>query len=201
MPRYTVSLEVSGPAAIWTRPDSGASFVSYPAPTFSAAQGILDCVARWKTACLQPQRVEICAPIQTMRYVTNYGGPLRSRAKMDVKYQLYSTILVDVCYKIHAIARETAHAPGVANHLHALQELFYRRLKQGKLHRTPCLGWSEMTPNYVGVLRANTAACTEIDLTLPSMLHGVFSQPNGGRYAPQFRQNVRIEKGVLTYAQ
>jgi CRISPR-associated protein Cas5d len=199
--QYFVSLEIAGPSAIWTRPDSGASFVSYPAPTFSAVQGILDCIARWKTAYLQPQQVEICAPIRTMRYVTNYGGPLRNSAKMDVGYQLYATILVDVCYKIHAVTRESAPPLDAANHLHGLQELFCRRLKQGKLHRMPCLGWSEMTPSYLGPLRESTKTCSEIDLTLPSMLHSVFSQPNGGRYAPQYRQNVRIEKGVLTYAQ
>ena len=140
MSHYSASLEIAGPCAIWTRPDSGASFVSYPAPTFSAAQGILDSVARWKTAYLEPERVEICTPIQTMRYATNYGGPLRNPAKMNVGYQLYATILIDVCYKIHAVARESATALDATNHLHALQELFCRRLKQGKLYQMPCLG-------------------------------------------------------------
>ena len=147
---YHVAIEIAGPSALWVRPDSGASFVSYPAPTYSAVQGILDCVAHWKTAYLQPERVEVCTPIQTMRYVTNYGGPLRNSAKRGVGYQLYATILVDVCYKIYAIVRESGRAPGAANHLHALQDVFNRRLKQGKLYRTPCLGWSEMTPSYLG---------------------------------------------------
>jgi CRISPR-associated protein Cas5d len=199
--RYTVSFEISGPIALWVRPDSGAAFVSYPAPTYSAVQGILDCIARWKTAYLQPQRVEICSPIQTMRWVTNYGGAERNPAKLNASYQLYATVLVDVCYKIHAVARESARAPDHANHLHGLQELFYRRLDEGKLFRTPCLGWSEMTPSYLGRLRETTEACEEIDLTIPSMLHSSFSAPNGGRYAPHFRQNVRVEKGVLDYAQ
>lgn len=35
--KYEVLLEIAGPAAMFTRPDSGAAQVSYPAPTFSAA--------------------------------------------------------------------------------------------------------------------------------------------------------------------
>lgn len=175
--------------------------MTYPAPTYSAVQGILDCIARWKTAYLRPTKVEICKPIQTMRWVTNYGGPERHPARMNASYQLYATVLVDVAYRIHAEVRESAHAPNGANHLHALQEVFYRRLEQGKLYRTPCLGWSEMTPSYLGVLRDETKVCEDIEDTLPSMLHSVFDAPNGGRYAPRFQQDVRIEKGVLTYAQ
>jgi CRISPR-associated protein Cas5d len=198
---YTVSLEIAGPIALWARPDSGAAFVSYPAPSYSAVRGLFDCVARWKTAYLQPKSVEICRPIQTMRYVTNYGGPERHPARMNASYQLYATVLVDVCYKIHAVARESARSPDGTNHLHALCEVFDRYLKQGKLYRTPCLGWSEMTPSHFGVLRDTTKACEDIDLAIPSMLHSVFDAPNGGRYAPRFHQDVRIRKGVLTYAQ
>ncbi len=200
---YRVSVEIAGPAALFVRPDSGASFVTYPAPTFSAVQGILDCIARWKSAYVEPERVEICSPIQTMRFVCNYGGPLRKTATVrdGTGYQLYSTILVDVCYKIHAIIRESSRAPGTAYHLQALQELFFRRLRQGKLHRTPCLGWSEMTPTDLGPLREGTCACTDIDLEIPSMLHRVFDRPWSGRYAPEYRRGVRIEKGVLHYAE
>lgn len=204
MRTYTVSAEIAGPAAIWVRPDSGASFTTYPAPTFSAVQGILDCVARWKTAYLEPQSVEICAPIQTLRYVTNYGGPLRNpqtSVKKGDPYQLYSTILIDVIYKIHAVARESGQAPAANNHLHAVQELFERRLRQGKLYRTPCLGWSEFTPSYFGPLRAGTVACTELSLDIPSMLHHVFDHPQGGHYLPEYRQDVKIKEGVMRFAE
>lgn len=140
MSPYAVSLEIAGPFALWTRPDSGAAFVSYPGPSYSAARRLFDCVVRWKTAYFHPIKVEICGPIQTMRFVSNYGGPERHPARMNATYQLFATVLVDVCYKIHAAARESARSPDGTNHLHALQELFYRRLKQGKLYRTPCPG-------------------------------------------------------------
>jgi CRISPR-associated protein Cas5d len=74
---YPVSFEIAGPAAIFTRPDSGSGFVSYPAPTYSALRGMFDCVAFWKSAYIHPVRVEICNAIQFQRYATNYGGPLR----------------------------------------------------------------------------------------------------------------------------
>ena len=163
---YGVSLEIAGSTALWARPDSGATFVSYEAPTYSAVQGILDCVARWKTAYLRPTKVEICKPIQTIRWVTNYGGPERHPARMNASYQLYATVLVDVAYRIHAEVRESARSPNGTNHLHALQEVFYRRLEQGKLYRTPCLGWAEMTPSYLGVLRPGTKVCEDIHITI-----------------------------------
>jgi CRISPR-associated protein Cas5d len=41
----------------------------------------------------------------------------------------------------------------------------------------------------------------EITLTVPSMLVKVWSDPRDGTYAPHFAQDVRIERGVLHYAQ
>lgn len=153
MKTYPVAFEIAGPAAIFTRPDSGATFVSYPAPTYSALRGMFDCVARWKSAYIRPERVEICRPVQFLRYATNYGGPLRhpqQQIKKNSAYQLFATILIDVCYKVHGEITEAENGPGHNNHLHALQDVFNRRLRQGRLYQTPCLGWSEFTPSYFG---------------------------------------------------
>ena len=46
MKPYPVQLEISGPTAMWTRPDTGSSPVSYVAPTFSAVKGIFESVYR-----------------------------------------------------------------------------------------------------------------------------------------------------------
>ena len=99
---------------------------------------MFDCVAFWKTAYIRPTRVEVCKPIQFQRYATNYGGPLRKGNQLagGNSYQLFATILIDVCYKVHGVVSEAAPAPG-ENHLHALQELFERRLEKGRLYRTP----------------------------------------------------------------
>jgi CRISPR-associated protein Cas5d len=200
---YEVSFEIAGPAAIFTRPDSGAGFVSYPAPTYSALRGMFDSVAFWKTAYIQPQRVEICNPIQFQRYATNYGGALRkgSQIAKGSSYQLFATILIDVCYKVYGVAAESSASPGRNNHLHALKELFERRLKQGRFYRTPCLGWSEFVPTYFGPLRETTSAREDVEVLVPSMLRRVFDRDSAGQYDPKFDQDVRIEKGVLSFAQ
>lgn len=202
MRSYTVSLEVAGPAAIFTRPDTGASFVSYPVPTYSALKGIFECVARWNSAYIRPVRAEICNPIQFQSYATNYRGPLRKSNQLaqGTSYQLFATILIDVCYKVHGVVTEATNAPSGNNHLHALQDLFERRLKQGRLYRTPCLGWAEFVPSYFGPLRETTHVCEGVNELIPSMLRRVFSRDFSGEYAPAFEQDVRVERGVLSFA-
>lgn len=39
---YTIQMEIAGNTAMWTRPDTGDSPVSYPAPTYSAAKAIME---------------------------------------------------------------------------------------------------------------------------------------------------------------
>ena len=202
MSQYPVSFEIAGAAAIFSRPDSGASFVSYPAPTYSALRGMFDCVAYWKSACVRPVRLEICNPIQFQRYATNYGGPLRKGNQIagGSSYQLFATILIDVCYKVYGSVAACGPSPQGHNHLHALQEMFERRLRQGRLYRTPCLGWSEFVPTYFGPLRSTTLARKDIDLVIPSMLRRVFDSDSAGQYHPKFDQDVHIQEGVLSFA-
>ena len=46
MKSYPIQLEISGPTAMWTRPDTGSSPGSYVAPTFSAVKGSLNAGSR-----------------------------------------------------------------------------------------------------------------------------------------------------------
>ena len=41
---YPVKMEIAGPTAMWTRPDTGDCPVSYPAPTFSAVRNIFQSI-------------------------------------------------------------------------------------------------------------------------------------------------------------
>ncbi|MBI3463524.1 MAG: CRISPR-associated protein Cas5 [Planctomycetes bacterium] len=77
MKPFQMCFEISGPTAMWTRPDTGDAPVSYPAPTLAAAKGIFESIVWLKSAEVVPQRVEICAPLVFHTYSTNYGGPLR----------------------------------------------------------------------------------------------------------------------------
>ena len=77
MKRYPIACEISGPTAMWIRPDTGDAPVSYPAPSFAAVKGIFESIVWLKSAEVVPMRVEICAPLVFHTYSTNYGGPFR----------------------------------------------------------------------------------------------------------------------------
>jgi CRISPR-associated protein Cas5d len=196
---YPIQMEIAGPTAMWTRPDTGDAPTSYPAPTSSAVRGIFESVLWLKSAEVVPTKVEICAPVVFHVYTTNYGGPLREteQIKRGNNYQLIATILINVCYRLYAeVHRAAGPQPerwaGV-NGPHAYQEKFEQRLVRGQTWRTPCLGWQEFVPSYLGPFREATRVQESESQTIPSLLHRVFPYPD-------FRQNVRIEKGVLYYA-
>ena len=197
--RYPVSYEIAGPSAMFARPDTGSSPVSYPVPTKSALKSISECVVMSKEAYFEPQRVEICAPIVFHKYSTNYGGPLRKSG--TVNFQLFATVLENVCYKVHGVILAYHPPRSELNPQHQLQEVFLRRLESGQFFATPFLGWKEFTPTYFGPLRETTAADQTINLVIPSMLSTMYSRPTNGLLAPTFMQNVAVEKGVLVYAQ
>src|SRR5947209_19576560 len=94
MTSYPISLEISGPTAMWTRPDTGDTPVSYPVPTYSAVKGIFESILWLQSAEVVPTRVEICKPLVYHTYGTNYGGPLRKSGTAN--YQLLATVLVNV---------------------------------------------------------------------------------------------------------
>lgn len=201
---YEVSFEIAGPAAMFTRPDSGATPISYPAPTYSAAKGMFESIALLKSAYIRPTKVEICAPIHYQRYTTNYGGPSRKSSQISSgsSYQLFATILIDVCYRIYGVVEELRPPPSdrviTTNHLHLLQERFEKRLRNGRWHHVPFLGWKEFTPSYLGDFRESTKVEERIEQIVPSMLFSVFT--TSGDYDPIYKQDVRIKNGVIEYA-
>jgi CRISPR-associated protein Cas5d len=100
---------------------------------------------------------------------------------------------------------EKGHTPrgtyssGTTSPGHAYAAIFGRRLKRGQWFVLPCLGWKEFTPSYVGPFREGTSVRDDINTVLPSMLRQVFGD---GYKDPQrfvYDQNVKIERGVLTY--
>ena len=202
MKPYPVQLEISGPTAMWTRPDTGSSPVSYVAPTFSAAKGIFEAILRWKSVIIRPRRVELCRRVQFHRYATNYGGPLRASDAIAkcASFQFYAVVLVDVCYRIYADAEFAGHHTSTTWPPHAYHDAFNRALERGQWFYTPCLGWKEFVPNYVGPFRPETSVCESEDHEIPTMLRMVFDQPQSGVVKPTFSRKLRVEKGVLVYA-
>lgn len=112
---YSIQMEIAGPTAIWTRPDTGDSPVSYPAPTFSAVKGIFESILWGPAVEIVPTKVEICKPIQYHSYATNYGGPLRDpkNIREGNNYQLFATVLIDVCIRIVLDGNEVAQIESV----------------------------------------------------------------------------------------
>lgn len=214
---HRIELEVAGPLAMFTRPDTGGTPTSYPAPTWSAAKGLFESIAFLAKgpAWICPTKVEVCrrvgdagGRVRFQRYTTNYGGPCRKTKLFregltagGSSMQLFATVLADVCYRVHGVVVGACPAGGINAH-HYLKALFDRRLRQGRCFRTPCLGWSEFTCSYWGQFRQGV---TEVDdalsLEVPSMLVAVWEHALGGQYGPQFQQGVRIEHGVLHFSQ
>ena len=198
-----ISLEIVGPAAMFARPDTGATPISYPVPTYSAAKGLFESVAWRKSVYIRPTRVEICAPIRYERYVTNYGGPLRKpvQIKKNNNYQLHATILVDVHYRLYVAVKEKKRS-GKKNHARELWERFNVRLAEGQTYYTPCLGWKEFVPSYFGPIRERDKNGSEIqpdktvNVIIPSLLHSMWEQ---SKVSPTFRQNVEIKEGAMIY--
>lgn len=208
--KYEIVFEVAGPAAMFTRPDTGGTPTSYPVPTWSAAKGLFESIAFLAdgAAWTCPTKVEVCrsvgesgGQIQFQRYTTNYGGPLRKADLFSkgANMQFFATILSEVCYRLHGVIVNSRwkkeNNPG-----HHLQDLFIRRLRQGRCYRTPCLGWSEFTCSYWGPVREGvTEVDTALSLEIPSMLLGAWNSPTHGIYDPEFRQDVQVVEGVLNY--
>lgn len=211
MKKYSIRLEVSGPLAMYARPDTGGSPTSYPAPTWSAAKGLLESIAYLShgEAWFHPTGVEICRPIDAVggilhfqRYAFNYGGPLRKDAnvKKGTRMQVFATVVANPCYRIYAEIHG-AHGRDDRNPRHYLQDLFERRLKQGRCYKTPALGWSEFTCDYWGEFRSDWVVDDALNIEIPSMLTRAWDLPQGGAYESRFAQNIRIERGSLTYAE
>jgi CRISPR-associated protein Cas5d len=195
---YPVSFEIAGPAAMFTRPDTGSSPVSYPAPTKSALKSIFECVVLSKNAYFEAQRIEICSPVVFHKYSTNYGGPLRKSG--TVNFQIFATILENVCYKVYGVILAYSTPRSMLNSQHQLQEVFMRRLATGQFYTTPFLGWKEFIPTYFGPVRDTTTVDKSINITIPSMLNAMYTRPTEGEVSPQFKQNAIIEGGMMFYA-
>lgn len=197
--RYRWSFEVAGPYAMFTRPDTGASPISYPAPTRSAIMGMASCLAFGKGAYFWPERVEVCSPVVYHSYVQNYQGPLRKSATSN--FQIMMTVLEDVVYKVYGSVRGYDLPSSAKNPIHELQEVLTRRLRSGLFYRTPSLGLKEFVPSYFGPIRGSTFVDESVNIDIPSMLDIMYDRPTQGFPSPRFSQGLEIKQGVLRYAQ
>jgi CRISPR-associated protein Cas5d len=182
----TIALEVAGPAAMFTRPDTGATPISYPGPTYSAAKGMFEAVLRRTNIYVRPTHVKVCGPVRYERYVTNYGGPLRkpTQIKGNKNYQLIATTLVDVHYRLYAEVKEKKRSgQRKLEYADEFKKEFDRRLENGQTFYTPCLGWKEFVPSYFGRLRPGTQVDKTVNIPIPSLHHTMWE---GHKLRPVF---------------
>lgn len=210
MTKYNIEMEIAGPFAMWSRPDTGATPTSYPVPTWSAVKGIFESITFFRDgkAWIRPVKTEICKPkgsvggeVVFQRYTNNYRGPLREKSK--VNFQLNALILSEVCYRLHGVVENGSGTTlkNGRNPCHALQAMFQRRLKKGQCYKTPSLGWNEFVPTYWGEFRSETEVDTDITINMVSVLKQTFDKAVGGAYGPEFvqKKNAVITKGVFCY--
>lgn len=210
---YPISMEVEGNTAMWTRPDTGDCPISYPAPTYSAVKSIFESVLWGPDIEIIPTKVELCMPIQYHSYCTNYGGPLRGSnlIKTNNNYQLYATVLINVCYKLYAVVVPNQRKEKLPENAlqwdkkttspgHAYQNIFERRIKRGQSFSIPALGWKEFTTSYFGKMRDTTHVLTDMQpVVIPSMLRQVFSTGYSSSVSYVYDNDLVIRKGVLEY--
>lgn len=219
MPKeYEISLEIEGKFANFSRPDCGVTSISYPAPTQSAAKGIIEAIFFCPLTRIVPTRVEVMKPIKKrVNFSTNYGGPDRKTAlhKKDCNQQVSNQLLADVCYRIYAKIEnlklngnepwlsENAKKHLKNNNAHFHKVEFEKRVihnRRGCFRNVPFLGTKECTPSYVGPIRnKDLKPCEDVNVEIQSMLLKVFREQYG-KPNPVFSEKpVKIIKGVLDY--
>lgn len=209
IPKYPISVEISGDFAMFANPESGGDAVSYAAPPFSTVKGMLESIAFVPGAKILPRLLHICRPLNYMRH--SYNCTVSDLRKSDLikkqnALQRREMILVDVVYQIFADVVNMCPIQNRQNHAHALQRIFTKRVKRGTPKFTVSLGRTDYPAAYIGPIRPTSAPDVNVNLVLPQFLHHPFAKdqtPPGEDkiVSPRFHSApVRIIQGVLDYA-
>ena len=154
----SVSLEVWGDYALFSRPEMKTERVSYDVITPSAARGILDAILWHPGMKWRVERIQVCSPIrftnirrnEVSRTISAKTVNAAMGKKPDSLYlvtsdciqQRAAMVLRDVHYVIDARFRMTDKAaPG--DNPGKFQEMARRRIEKGQCYHTPCMGVRE----------------------------------------------------------
>ena len=158
----SVSVEVWGDYACFSRPEMKVERVSYDIITPSAARGLLEAILwhpgmRWVI-----DRIHVCAPIRftnirrnevkdtvsarKARTVMEKGGELYL-ATPDSIQQRAAMVLRDVRYVIDAHFEMTSKASPTDNP-GKFREMMRRRLEKGQFYHQPCFGVREFPAHF-----------------------------------------------------
>jgi CRISPR-associated protein Cas5d len=149
-----VVVQVSGDAALFSRPELKVERVTYPVMTPTAARGVLEAIF-WKPQMrYRVIAIEVLKPIRqfTIRrnethQVASLSGALRGD-KVDTaaaRDQRNAVCLRDVAYRIHA---HVEAMPGADKNAAAYRAQFRRRVTRGSCFQQPFLGTKEFSADF-----------------------------------------------------
>ncbi len=158
----SISVEVWGDYACFTRPEMKVERVSYDVMTPSAARGLLESIfwhpgLRWVV-----DRIHVCAPISFTNIRRNEVKDVISARKahsaMETGEEFYlatpesiqqraAMILRDVHYVIDAHFEMTDHA-APSDNPGKFQDMMRRRVERGQCYRQPCFGVREFSAHF-----------------------------------------------------
>lgn len=164
----SISVEVWGDYALFSRPEMKVERVSYDVMTPSAARGLLEAIYWHPGIKWVIDRIHVCAPIRftnirrnevkdivsapRVRTVMERGGELYL-ATPDSIQQRAAMVLRDVHYVIDAHFEMTAKAAPTDNP-GKFQDIMRRRLEKGQFYHQPCFGVREFPVNFKSCLEA-----------------------------------------------
>lgn len=193
----TLRTQVSGPLALFTRPEMKVERVSYEVLTPSAARGILEAIL-WKPAFRWV--VEEIAVLSEIRWISfrrnevNSTMPTRPRGPYladEDRAQRKSVALRDVAYLVAAHLCLTERA-GPADNVAKFEAMFTRRLGRGQSFHQPYLGCREMAAD----VRPDDGNAAPISLSKP-LGQVIWDFDYAARPRRPLFFEARLERGVL----
>jgi len=168
----SITFEIWGPFACWTRPEAKVERLTYPVPTPSGIRGVLSAIySKPAEFYWQVERIEVLNPIRFISFKCNEVKTKAGRNTIIVeadRTQRQTVALQDVRYRITAsmVRRE-----GFSGSEVQLAEQFRRRVEGGKCFFQPSMGLRQF-PAYYGW--SSDAVPISEDQDLGIMLYDVF---------------------------
>ena len=158
----SISVEVWGDFACFTRPEMKTERVSYDVMTPSAARGLLDSIFWHPGLGWVVDRIHVCAPIRFTNIrrneVKDTISARKARAAMETGDEIYlatpdsiqqraAMVLRDVHYVIDAHFEMTEHA-APSDNPGKFQDIMRRRVEGGRCYHAPCVGVREFPAHF-----------------------------------------------------
>lgn len=205
MGEMSVTLEIWGDFALWTRPESKVERLTYPFPTPSGIRGVLSSIyAKPNEFLWSVRRIEVLRPI---RYITFKRNEVKAKMprlpkaapeKVCIDYEAQRTQRQSVCLKDvrYRITADILPRPDFSGSPAALYNQAERRIQRGQAFLQPCMGVREF-PAYFEWGSSGMPPIAE-SLELGLMLYDVFDLHNWQKTEPERSLFcARMENGVI----